>query len=327
MKKLLRNWAETIITLVLTVALVHCLGYLVRPVSSDQSIAAMKAFRCIPENSVEVLCYGSSHMWRGLDVMAMYKKYGIGAYNYACNWQHINTTSLFVEDSLRVQSPRVAIVDTFRVNELLQDTDVNGEIYYTRILPHSSAKDAYLQQCFGPSGMRYLSYYMPLCAFHDNWVNLGKESFIPRFHKEEFLNSMGYRFTSGSIPVKIMRCPSGEQQEISDEALTVLEHIQKLCSENGVQLLLVTLPWEEEFAYGDALNRWSQQHGCAYLNLFDHLDELGLDTTTDFYDPSHLNGTGAAKIADFLGRYLINHYDLTDMRTIPRNLWEQARAS
>lgn len=49
----------------------------------------------MPENTIEVIGYGSSRMWRGLAPIEMYEAYGIGAYNYGCNWQHINTTELF----------------------------------------------------------------------------------------------------------------------------------------------------------------------------------------------------------------------------------------
>ena len=53
------------------------------------------------------------------------------------------------------------------------------------------------------------------------------------------------------------------------------------------------------------------------------MDEIGLNGETDFMDPNHLNSNGAKKVADFLGKYIVDHYDITDMRTIKGNLWEQ----
>ncbi|WP_092330989.1 hypothetical protein [Butyrivibrio sp. YAB3001] len=57
------------------------------------------------------------------------------------------------------------------------------------------------------------------------------------------------------------------------------------------------------------------------MDLFDYVDEMGIDTKTDFADKGHLNNDGAKKVSDFLGEYLVNHYELTDFRNVPDNIW------
>jgi hypothetical protein len=71
------------------------------------------------------------------------------------------------------------------------------------------------------------------------------------------------------------------------------------------------------------MKQYAQDNGCVYFNLFEYIDETGIDGETDFSDTGHLNDSGAAKVADFLGEYIINNYDVTDMRTVEGNLWEQ----
>ena len=105
MKKVIKIWMSCIITLVLTVGIIYKLGELVRPINTDIALNAINTFHDMPEETIEVIGYGSSHMWRGMDPLEMYEKYGIGAYNYGCNWQRINTTELFLKDSLLTQSP------------------------------------------------------------------------------------------------------------------------------------------------------------------------------------------------------------------------------
>ena len=51
---------------------------------------------------------------------------------------------------------------------------------------------------------------------------------------------------------------------------------------------------------------------------------MGLDGETDFSDSGHLNRSGAQKTACFLGAWLKEHFDLTDFREVPGNLWEVA---
>ena len=81
--------------------------------------------------------------------MEMYRKYGIGAYNYGCNWQYLNTTLLFLLDSLRTQTPKVVCIDTYCVGVIELDTDMDGQIYYTRAIKDFEGKREYLKQCFG----------------------------------------------------------------------------------------------------------------------------------------------------------------------------------
>ena len=48
----------------------------------------------------------------------------------------------------------------------------------------------------------------------------------------------------------------------------------------------------------------------------------GISAEPAFCDPHHLNVSGATKMADYLGAYLKENYDLTDWREVPGNLWE-----
>ena len=128
MKTKIKRIVGVIVTVVLIAYGVNKLGYLLRPVNTDIAISTIDTFHDMPENSFEVIGYGSSHMWRGMSAMELYNKYGIGAYNYGCNWQNINTTQLFLEDSLKTQSPKVALIETFNVDSLKHDTNIDGEI-------------------------------------------------------------------------------------------------------------------------------------------------------------------------------------------------------
>lgn len=324
MKKRVKIFISCIVTLSLIIGVVYYLGNLVRPVTTDVALNAIETFHNMPEDSIEVIGYGSSHMWRGVNVMEMYDKYGIGAYNYGCNWQHMNTTSLFFKDSLRTQSPKVVVIDTFLVNDLLQNINMEGEIYYTRGISNFDGKREYLKQCFGDNKERYLSYYMPLCAFHDNWVNLEERSFFKNADDTDFYKTMGYWYMEEVTPVTLDDPATFEQLELSEEALKILDDIVETCNEKDIDIIFITVPYMGSYAYGDAMTRYAQENGCQYFNMFEMIDEIGFDCNTDFRDSGHLNNSGAVKVADFLGEYIVNNYDVSDMRMEEGNLWEQA---
>lgn len=87
--------------------------------------------------------------------------------------------------------------------------------------------------------------------------------------------------------------------------------------------MLKTQFYRGEYNYADAMTVYAEEHGCDYLNLFEHLDEIGIDGASDFRDTGHLNDSGAAKVADYLGQYIIDHYEVSDMREIKGNQWEE----
>lgn len=71
------------------------------------------------------------------------------------------------------------------------------------------------------------------------------------------------------------------------------------------------------------MEKYAEDHGCAYINLFEKMDEIGIDCSTDFCDKNHMTNSGAMKVADYLGRYIVENYDVTDMREVKGNLWER----
>ncbi len=324
MKQVMKTIARCIIPICMIGAVIYYGGKLFRPLSTDPSFKAIDAFHSLPEDTIEVMVYGSSHAQIGVNVMEMYERYGIGAYNYGNKWQNINTTALFVHDSLRTQSPKVVLIETYHVNDLRIDIDMNGEIYYTKAIPFSDAKKRYLDQCFGGHLKRYLSYYIPFVAFHKNWDHLQEGSFQDNSDPSDFRESMGYRrFKDEPVKIDIKDYRTFEQESLSEEALQVLDDIVSVCNENNAEIIFYTAPYALEYHYIDAMEQYARDHGCTYLNLFEKIDEMGIDCETDFYDDHHMTIKGATKVADHLGRYIVDHYDVTDMRKVDGNLWER----
>jgi len=135
-----------VITLALIACGVHHLGYIVRPTDTDGALSQIETFHALPENTVEVMIYGSSHALRGLNTMELYDQYGIGAYNYSWHWQQLNTSKAFFQDSLLKQTPKVILLEAYLADRVLEDTNITAEIYYSRYLHSKAAKREYLQQ-------------------------------------------------------------------------------------------------------------------------------------------------------------------------------------
>lgn len=325
------KWKKVIgilFTVLILVSLIKKTEYIFRASNTDQCIAATDAFHNMPDNSFDVITYGSSHSWRGVNPMEMYEKYGIAAYNYSGNWQRLSTEALYFYDSLRTQSPKVVLFETYKINEVIEDEDLDGEIYYTRHISDFPYKRHYLHKAFGNSLERYIAYYFPLSQFHSSWNDINVDNFKEWFTVEEYENTMGYcsviKGDSGkeTTEVRILDPDTFEQYELCPEAIEILDGIVKTCKENDIAIIFYTNPCQGEYNYSDAMTRYAEENDCVYLDLFKLFDDVGFDETTDFSDEGHLNRLGAIKAADFLGAYINDTYDLKDMRNVEGNLWE-----
>lgn len=72
-----KKLAAILLCVVLISVGVLALGHLTRPLGDDVAIANVENFHKLPENSIDVIVYGSSHAWRNVNVNEMYDKYGI----------------------------------------------------------------------------------------------------------------------------------------------------------------------------------------------------------------------------------------------------------
>ena len=311
MNKTIKRLLCCLLTIALTFLLIQRTGLILDPEWSQDGLDVIDAFDSLEDNSLDVIVYGSSHAWKGCDTRVMCDDYGIKAYNYACNWQAINTIKLFLEDSFRTQTPKVVCIEVGLVDSLEQNVDLDGQIYYTRSMSDFDGKRQYLKQCFGNDPERYISYYMPLYMFHDNWININYESWLFR-GPERWINTKGY-CADYSDTVREYELPDPTvfpQKELRADCINVLQDIVDLCHSKGVEVIFYTAPCICEYNYHDFMLQFALDNDCTYLDLYYYYDDLSLDGKTDFQDSDHLNGSGARKVAAFLAEYVIANYDV-----------------
>lgn len=281
-----------------------------RPINTDTTVNSVNSFDAFSENSLDLIVYGSSHAWCGIDTGMLYDEYGIEGYNYGCAWQHVNTTQLFLEDSLLSQKPKAVIFETDMLIEPLQDTEMCGEIYYSKKVGSTKAKQNYLKQCFGTKLSRYIGYFLPALVFHENWKELSAESFMENSNEYDFVKNRGYLGSSSEEAVKIEAYETFLQEDIPEDIFMILNEMVQRCKALGIEVILCSIPFEGEYKYGEAVKAYAEKQGLTYLNYFEKMDILELDRDRDFRNAEHVNDSGARKITADLGAYLTEKYDL-----------------
>ena len=306
-KNIILSILGCIVVAALIFALAQAAGYLLDPRYAQDGIDVIKAFDSLEEDSVDVIVYGSSRAWKGVDTRVMYDDYGINAYNYSANWLSLNTTLLFLQNSLKTQKPKIVCIETGLVDDIEKDVDLDGQIYCTRYMRPSKEKREFLKTCFGKNIERYASYYFPIIMFHDNWSRVNYENII-KPDKQRYIDSRGFYATYEAEPFEAPDYTKFTQKELNEDSLEILDKMVSFCNENGIQIIFFTCPYADQYNYGEEMTEYSANNGCAYLNLFEYTEEMGLDYKTDLKDYEHLNESGAGKTAAFLAEYIIDYY-------------------
>ena len=113
---------------------------------------------------------------------------------------------------------------------------------------------------------------------------------------------------------------SGAEQEhrLGEHALAYLERFCQLCEENGIQLILIKAPSLAPRWYPQQegqVREFAKKRGIPYINFYEKIGELQIDYETDTYDGGlHMNYSGAKKLSKYLGKLLVEDYNLADHR-------------
>ena len=153
-----------------------------------------------------------------------------------------------------------------------------------------------------------LSYIFPFFRYHSRWSELTASDFRYMFHQDT-LSHNGFLMRADVRPVETLPEPKKlANYQFSDICYEYLDKIRLLCEEKGVELILIKAPslyphWYDQ--WDQQMVDYAAQYDLTYINFLDHIDEIGLDFSTDTYDQGlHLNLSGAEKLADYFGQIL-----------------------
>jgi len=303
-----------ILKILLFAVLVLTMAALAEPVLRPEGVQscynAVEAFHSLPDNSIDVIAFGSSRVWRGINAKQLFDEFGLNAYNYGSNWQKLNTTELFIEDALRTQSPQIALVEVRNVARLTRNKEFSGELYATRALPWSRKKLSYLHWALRLEPVHIASYFFPVISIHNTWTDLLSPNWGESIVKtESLLENRGSLNDLDRVKPKTLGDHS-KNIELNRASRVQLDRIVDMCKAKGTQVVFYLTPCTGQYSYSKAMKEYAMEKGCDYVDGFEYLDEIGIDPSTDFADKAHLNIAGEEKMTRFLGNYLREHYEL-----------------
>lgn len=309
-----------------TVALVS------RIVERKASIVRFKPFLDRPDD-YDVLFMGDSHVVNGVFPMELWERYGIASYNIASYGNTLPVSYWAMMNALDYAHPKLMVIGIKDVEKSYKLSGNSGDVHtamdcyplsFTKIRAIEDLMDD--PYAMDDEGHYYTDlkweYYFTLGKYHSRWSELEKNDFFCELNRKK----------GGEMAVNVA---DPREYDIIDENLIAEEngvgfvYLRKMieeCQSRGIEVLLTQLPYpatENEQMYANAVYYIAEEYGVDYID-FVNLDQV-VDYEVDCYDSfSHLNPSGARKVTDYLGRYIVDHYDIADHRGEERyKSWEE----
>jgi hypothetical protein len=267
----------------------------------------VKGFYKLEKNSLDVMFFGSSAIFRSVDTPRLTEEYGINAYNMCAGSQQMTTTYYYMQEALKTQSPQVVFVEVglmYRPNTEMTEGSIPWSYAPTKM---SLEKYQALKILFDGDIKEAVSYSLfPILAYHESSV--GKEN-IKYYFGNTYLSTRGYYPLSDSTEVEIayLGDDDGVASDIPDENQLALLSMRNLCAEKGVKLIFIKIP-NADWTRTDSATarRYFAENGMEFIDLNDNIADIGLDSQTDFYDIRHLNKAGSDKLTEYMAKKIID---------------------
>ena len=276
------------------------------------------SFYQIEEDTLDVLCLGSSHGYSAIQPNTLWKEFGLTSYVMCSQKQSIGSSYYLLKEALNYQKPKVVLLESYYFYFERKYTEEASLRMGFDGMRMGRVKWEMVRDFLGELPVKdKLTYYLPFLEYHSRWDSLEDLDFHPKnYLKGGILDLTVYPMEEPELP--------DEGCELPDISQEYFEKIISLCREHDIQLILYAAPYgyENEEGYERYVNRQKINITLeAYLEkkdipfiYYQKNNTAALDYQTDFRDYVHLNMNGSVKLTRNLGDYMKEHYTLPDHR-------------
>lgn len=320
-KNLAFNNLLAVISVVLVFAVVFALSSrLLSPKYMTELVEGSFISQYYRENkNHDVIFLGDCEVYSNFSPMEMYRQQGITAYVRGTSQQLIWQSYYILEETFTYEKPKAVV---WNVNAMRYPEPVSEA--YNRLtidrMRWSEEKVGIIRASMTEEET-FLSYVFPILRYHSRFDELTVED-ITYLFRETDNTFNGYQMKKEIVPLEgLPRQRPLADYSFGDVCWEYLDKMRLLCQENGVELILIKAPsvypfWYEE--YDSQIEAYAAEHGLAFYNLLDYVEQIGIDYSVDTYDAGlHLNLSGARKLSGFFAGILAENHDIPDRRIDP----------
>lgn len=250
------------------------------------------------QNTLDYVVVGDSNVSEGISPLDIWNSSGAAGYVCSEPYATLCRTYYMLYGIFKTQHPSLVILDT-------------DSFFYTQT--SQSGTESVLTEA--------LQENIPVLRYHNTWKKLTWSALFQGvdWSKQDLLKGHAW-----SITVKASTNTSYMKQTVANAGTVpvllqfYMRKIQQLCANNNAKLLIISIPntsfWND--ARHNTIQQYAESIGVTFLDLNEHITEIGINWDTDTRDKGiHLNAFGAQKTSIWLSDYLKQNYGLTDHRS------------
>jgi hypothetical protein len=298
--------------IIATLAFLLCLAVVMGTTSKvfERKYSYSKYYDFYNQNEdFDVLFFGTSHVINAIYPMELWRDYGIVSYNMSNHSENICTNYWQLLNALEYTNPKVVVVDLYAVDG---DSKVNEKYLHNVMdaMPLSFTKIRMAMDLLEKD--KWAEYLFDFSFYHSRWEELESDDFKPG----SSLTKGAELYSEVTINTPPELIPKEQYDGTDRTNKRYLQKIIDLCKEKDIDIILTYIPYSMPEGEMEVAN-WgyvcAENNDIPYLNFV--YEDLDINYATDCMDESHhLNTSGAKKVTDYLGKYLIDNYNIEDKR-------------
>ena len=319
MKKIIQKGRRKKIIIIRTIAFFLLVGILFEcfdktlRVANPYTIACVQGFYKEPENSLDVVMIGASEIFSGYCPTRAWEQYGYTSYSLAVSGAPGSVYKSLVRETLSKQNPKLVVIE---INGF-----INNDAYYERpyflhsyidYIPDKDRRQLTIEEAIPESDRD--AYGKSFGCNHNNWKNLkGCYRTLKtemRLAREDVSYLKGY----ASKPTGSRRHAKKRHYYFTAKSRAYLTDLLEYCKEQGLEHVLFTrFPHANRYENTYALNQIEdliRSYGYDFVNFDKYKKKIQVRKGENYYNPEHMNITGGQKFTDYIGKYIIKHYDV-----------------
>ncbi len=269
-----------------------------------------------PEDTIDVVMMGTSHIHCNVNTALLWEEYGIAAYDYSGAEQPVWMTYFFLRELYKYQKPGMIVLDVYAPARFKEDYQYKWMAENIYGMKFSLNKLQMLAVSMEPA--KFSQYFPSFAVYHNRYDDLEKKDFNNFFwDMDDKAAFKGYTPYWNVSPQKNQKLSEKRSGGLTPKSEKYLRKIMEYTKKQGSELILIVAPYpvtnDDQMTY-NRIAQIARQEGITFIDYNNYYEEMGLDFKCDFNDGSHLNYWGSCKFSRYLGKYLAACGRLPDRR-------------
>lgn len=295
-------------------------------------ISSIEQLKNTPDNTIDVVFVGSSHVYCGVAPHVLWEDAGISAFDLSISGMDRYSAYYHTKHMLKTQRPKVVAVDLFPIifdkhEDLANEYRNMMSMPFSRnavelVSAYSELNKAEVEEEPQKIASDYLTRW-PI--IHTRYKELQKGDFF-KTPENTYIRGEGLNFGISGVDLSVTRSYT-DAGDLTKEQMQWLDSFIDLADEYGFRLVFFVCPYSAQYRDMLLINAAGEyvsgRDNVTYINeIFDN--SYKLDCEKDFYDFGHLNAEGAKKHTRWLYKKVLKQLNLKNHKGDPKYIaWEQ----